>query len=235
MVNTVDGIDDNFEDGEGDTPTIKKDSPLAKYIIYCGQRQSPFGMADNNIAQEFQTAGATGSQVGDSIVGAVPIVGDVFGAIQQEQVLLNYGYVSGEACVVDNEAGVNTSYSDWEDNKEYQRFIEDQRLAENEGLIEKSSVTAFLDDYYKEHPIDNSYEGILARRSGLTKEQVATTLDIMEFIAWQQNYDPSEYAPYVPEVQEETRIAIEDTEDYGNIGLVPDRFFEERRQRNFAV
>ena len=235
VVNTVDGIDDNFEDGEGDTPTIKKDSPLAKYIIYCGQRQSPFGMADNNIAQEFQTAGATGSQVGDSIVGAVPNVGDVFGAIQQEQVLLNYGYVSGEACVVDNEAGANTNYSDWEDNKEYQRFIEDQRLAENEGLIEKSSVTAFLDDYYKEHPIDNSYEGILARRSGLTKEQVATTLDIMEFIAWQQNYDPSEYAPYVPEVQEETHIAIEDTEDYSNIGLVPDRFFEERRQRNFAV
>lgn len=83
--------------------------------------------------------------------------------------------------------------------------------------------------------IDNSYEGILARRSGLTKEQVATTLDIMEFIAWQQNYDPSEYAPYIPEVQEETRIAIEDTEDYSNIGLVPDRFFEERRQRYFSV
>ena len=253
VVNTVDDLGDNFEDEGGvsglsakdvrfrsmdvgsDIPKIKKGSPLAKYIVYCGQRQSPFGMADNNIAQEFQTAGATGSQVGDSIVGATPVVGDVFGAIQQEQVLLNYGYVSGEACVVNNVAGLNASYADWNENKEYQRFIEDQRLAENMGLIEKSSVTAFLEEYYEEHPIDNSYEGILARRSGLTKEQVAATLDIMEFIAWQETYDPSEYAPYVPEKQEETHIAIEDTEDFSNIGLVPDKFFEERRQRNFAV
>ena len=30
-------------------------------------------------------------------------------------------------------------------------------------------------------------------------------------------------------------IAIEDTEDYSNVGLIPDRFFEERRQRNFAA
>ena len=36
----------------------------------------------------------------------------------------------------------------------YQRFIEDQRLLENMGLIEKSSVTAFLEDYYEKHPLD---------------------------------------------------------------------------------
>ena len=61
--------------------------------------------------------------------------------------------------------------------------------------------------------IDNSYEGILARRSGLTKDQVIATLDVVEFIAWQAGYEPSEYAPYIPEVEEETYIVIEDTED----------------------
>ncbi len=233
VVNTVDDIGDNFEDGEGDVPTIKKGSRLAKYILYCGQRQSPFGLADNNIAADVQTT--TGSQVGDALIGAVPIVGDLFGALQEEQVLLNYGYVSGEACVIDNKAGFNTMYDDWGNNKEYQRFIEDQRLAENEGLVETSAVTAFLDEYYKEHPIDNSYEGILARRSGLTKDQVIATLDIMEFIAWQAGYEPSDYAPYVPEVQEEQHIVIEDTEDYGNLAVVPHLFFEEKRQRNFAI
>ncbi len=235
VINTVDLIGNNFEDDEGDVPVIKKNSPLAKYIVYCGQRQSPFGMADNNIAQEIGSEGAVGSQVGESIVGAVPVVGDLFGALQQSKILMNYGYVSGEACVVDNMASISAEYADWEDNKLYQRFIEDQRLAESMGLVEKSSVTAFLEDYYKEHPIDNSYEGVLARRSGLTKEQVASTLDVMEFIAWQETYDPSEYAPYIPEVQEETRIAVEETRDYSNLSLVPDRYFEERRQRSFAV
>lgn len=44
----------------------------------------------------------------------------------------------------------------------------------------------------------------MARRSGLTKDQVIATLDVMEFIAWQAGYEPSEYAPYIPEVEEET-------------------------------
>ena len=158
------------------------------------------------------------------------------GALQEEEVLLNYGYVSGEACVIDNKKpALNAIYDDWGNNKEYQRFIEDQRLAENEGLVETSAVTAFLEEYYKEHPIDNSYEGILARRSGLTKDQVIATLDTMEFIAWQAGYDPSDYAPYVPEVQEEEHVALEETEDYGNLAIIPHLFFEEKRQKNFAV
>ena len=227
----VNSIDDQLEDTGGDVPAIKKDSSLAKYIVYCGQRQSPFGMADNNIASSFEG----GSMVGDTLIGAVPVIGDLYGSLQNELVLLNYGYVSGEACVVDNEVGANATYSDWEDNQKYQRFIEDQRLIENEGLVEKSAVTAFLEDYYEEHPIDNSYEGILARRSGLTKDQVIATLDTMEFIAWQQGYDPSEYAPYVPEEEEETRIAIEATDDYSNIGITITPFYEERRQRHYTI
>jgi len=233
VVNEIDGLGD-FEDGEGDVPPIKKESDLAKYILYCGQRQSPFGMADNNIASEVQS-GNTGSKIGDSIIGATPMAGDALGALQEEKIIRNYGYVSGEACVVDNEKSFGATYADWEKNKEYQRFIEDQRLAENEGLIEKSSVTAFLDDYYKENPIDNSYEGVLARRSGLTKDQVVATLDVMEFIAWQAGYEPSEYAPYIPEVEEETYIVIEDTEDSYNIATLPSIFIDEKRQRNFAA
>ena len=66
----------------------------------------------------------------------------------------------------------------------YQRFIEDQRLLENMGLIEKSSVTAFLEDYYEKHPLDNSFEGILARKTGLTKENVITTIDTINYLTF---------------------------------------------------
>ena len=56
-------------------------------------------------------------------------------------------------------------------------FFAYQRLLENMGLIEKSSVTAYLEEYYEKHPLDNSYEGVLARRSGLTKENVIALLN----------------------------------------------------------
>ena len=56
-------------------------------------------------------------------------------------------------------------------------FFAYQCLLENMGLVEKSSVTAFLEDYYEKHPLDNSFEGILARKTGLTKENVIATID----------------------------------------------------------
>ena len=87
------------------------------------------------------------------------------------------------------------SLDNTEETKKYQRFVEDQRLLENMGLIEKSSVTAYLEEYYEKHPLDNSYEGILARRSGLTKEQVVAYLDKLDYLAKIVDYDPTNKAP----------------------------------------
>ena len=75
-------------------------------------------------------------------------------------------------------------------------FFAYQCLLENMGLIEKSSVTAYLDKYYEEHPKDNSYEGILARYTGLTKENVIAILDGIEGLEFLANYNPDGYAPY---------------------------------------
>lgn len=65
------------------------------------------------------------------------------------------------------------------------------------GLVEKTAVTAFLDKYYDEHPLDNSYEGILARRSGLTKEAVVSTLDLIEVFDFVANYEPKRLGPEI--------------------------------------
>ncbi len=77
----------------------------------------------------------------------------------------------------------------------YQLFIEDRRLLENMGLVEKSSVTAFLEDYYEKHPLDNSFEGILARKTGLTKENVIATIDTINYLTFIANYNPDGYYP----------------------------------------
>jgi hypothetical protein len=69
------------------------------------------------------------------------------------------------------------------------------------GIIEKSAVAKFLEEYYKKNPIDNSREGIIARYSGYSKEEVVAMLDNLEYLAWLNDYNPETYGPekYEPE------------------------------------
>lgn len=238
-VNKVAELGGFENDEEEEVPTIKEDSNLAKYIIYCGQRQSPFGMPDQNIASAITSGTSTGNMVGDSIVGAVPVVGDFIGILEDTNTIANYGYISGEACVVENN-GDGTSVPDWDETKQYQRFVEDQRLAENMGLTEKSAVTAFLDKYYEEHPLDNSYEGILARRSGLTKENVVALLDYAEDLVFLANYNPENYYPLhtdEPSVKDTKRARISNKKVIDNFALatIQSSFDKSYRQRNYAI
>ena len=119
-------------------------------------------------------------------------------------------------------------------------FFAYRRLLENMGLVEKSSVTAFLEDYYEKHPLDNSFEGILARRSGLTKETVIALLETAEKAVFLASYNPANYYP-VPtskfKSKEVERIALSsNSENYITaIALLPDYYINEYRQRNFAI
>ena len=240
VVNSI--SDDDLEaDSEGN-PVVKKDSKLAKYIVYCGQRQSPWGQADQNIAGEVDTAGSVGGTVGSSIIGAIPIVGDSFDIVSNTQKLNNFGWISGESCVVNNKADGYVSSIGWEDGKKYQRFIEDQRLAESEGIIEKSAVTTFLAEYYEEHPLDNSYEGILARYSGLTKDNVIAVLDFFEVQEWLAHYDPTDFAPSGHKkemIREENEYQMEQNHYVANIlmNMMPkyDAYIERRNAYNYSA
>ena len=120
----------------------------------------------------------------------------------------------------------------------YQRFIEDQRLAESAGLIEKSAVAVYLDKYYEEHPKDNSYEGILARYTGLTKENVIAILDGIEGLEFLATYNPDGYAPYnyVAKEQESVQVSIKNNTIYLGIDMQTKTIINTDRKfiRNFA-
>ncbi|MBR5419223.1 hypothetical protein IK110_03170 [Candidatus Saccharibacteria bacterium] len=209
---TIDGISDEdievvTENGKN-KPKIKDDSKLAKYLIYCGQRQSPWGIADQNVLSDL-TLGSTKNQYGDAIVGAIPVVGDFTDILGNSQKLANMGWITGQSCVADPDDDVSfvnqvaekfadsefTPAITWKEGKQYQRFIEDQRLAEA-MYGEKSAVTEYLAEYYEKHPLDNSFEGVLARYSGLTKEQVAYTFDMIDLGSFLAEYEPASLYPY---------------------------------------
>lgn len=112
IIDIIDDLGGNFEDvAEGeetpDVPTIKEDSKLADYIVYCGQRESMLGVADQNIASAIQGGGGLGSD----ILEAVPIAGDLAEIFNNAEIAEHIGYITGEACVTGNDSGVLS----WED------------------------------------------------------------------------------------------------------------------------
>ena len=87
-------------------------------------------------------------------------------------------------------------------------FFAYQCLLENMGLVEKS--------YYEKHPLDNSFEGILARKTGLTKENVIATIDTINYLTFIADYDPDGYYPLNYQAPEEEKIQIENNEYISN-------------------
>lgn len=178
---------DNFDfNADSVNPPIKKDSELAKYVIACEMSESQPGEVDSNTLNAIAYTGAnvnTGSSIADvginSAIGSLPLMGidDLVAAIDMEKEL---PFASQENCTK---------------MTKYAQYSEDQRVLEGMGLIEKSQVTAFMEDYYEENPLDDSTEGIIARYSGMTKEQARQTLSLIEYANYVYSYNPSDKGP----------------------------------------
>ncbi len=162
--------------------SIKTDSNLARYISYCDNRDSPFGVVDQNIL------GAMQSDVANNVVlNSIPIVGDIVDIINNATDLKNMDWATGAKCA-------NTAENkDWDEMKYYQRYVEDQRILDQMGAYEdsKNPVLAYEEWYEKEHPTDNSYIGYLSRISGLTPENTETVLAFAIYQNFIDNYDPA--------------------------------------------
>lgn len=194
VVDTVYDLDKDPTTGKSknlddETGAIKSDGNLAKYVKYCTQRQSEFGTVDQNFVNDFTMS--SGNTIIDSIFGSLPIIGDVLQIVESIEQNNNQGWISGESCVAKDEA-VSGGGSSWSENQYYQRYVEDQRYMESIDPDYTSTVTAYLEEEERENPLDNSYEGMIARLSGLSKNQVTEALDLMNYVAYIMDYDPSE-------------------------------------------
>lgn len=173
-------IDDNGQ--------IVDNSNLSKYVTYCGQRTSQYNLYDASIAGR-----VTGSSSRSKILDYLPGVNDVISIIDNSAIINNVDWINGMECVVGG--------AHWGENKYYQRYAENERLLEGMNPNYTSPVTAYLEDYYKENPLDTSFEGTLARFSGQTKEDVELALNLIEYYDYIDNYNP------------ETRYAFVETEE----------------------
>ena len=187
---------------------INPNGYLHKYIVYCGARTSSFGLADAEVAAKIQ------EKANDVWWRKIPILGGLIGGIAD---IINAGndkdWISGQKCG-DTDAENNGCF--WEsEGKYYQRFIEDQRLLANIGAIDQDAASVALMEYYEENPLDNTFEGILARYSGMTKDDVIATLDFLEAYDYIANvYRPSDRSVSVAMLPEtDDSIYFENTTD----------------------
>jgi hypothetical protein len=174
-----------FDLGGNGLEQINQNSDLAKMIKWGVNRSSDPGTTDINIMQQGQVSTGTGWL--DSLLGAIPIVGDVMdivGAVRQNKIYES-GWADGSAfcvgCVVkDGKGGEYDGREKWESVYKYlDQYIIDNNLYENMEAIEKSPVTAYIDDVLWPE-MDKSYEGVLAANMGVTKAAVVNVLAYVE-------------------------------------------------------
>lgn len=174
--------------------TIKKNSELAKFINYCIDRPSPWGILDATILDS-ETEIASGR--GGLILNSLPIVSDVVGIIEGARQLDEEAqdWANGNTCT---DSSDNPRWNS--EIKYYQRYVADMRILDDLGALSEGNessdiptnpVTAYREEYYKEHPLDNSPAGYLARISGSRKEDAEDALAVIDYLYLIENYDSS--------------------------------------------
>ncbi|MBR3177212.1 hypothetical protein IKF27_00180 [Candidatus Saccharibacteria bacterium] len=187
-------VEPNLETDEQGNEQVKDGSRLAKYINFCANRESPWGIYDANIAASFETT------LGP--LDTVPYIGDavaIINAIENLDPEVEL-WAKGTIC----NATPENPY--WEtEMKYYQRYLEDNRVLSQLGAFKdteiKDPVLAYQDRYEKTHPADNSKAGTIARITGSTKDDVETMLAVIDYYTLLADYHPEERYAFIDNPQ----------------------------------
>ena len=173
-----------LEDG---TYEVIPNSLLANKIMYCDERDSPFGVYDPNIANAFETS--------LGFADNIPVLNDVIDLVNAVEDMdpETEGWARGSFCVMNP-----TTNRHYEDLLYLQHFTEDQRIAAQIQLDEtrkedgsiKSPTLAYKEAWYEINPIDTSEAGLLARYTGKTKSEAEEFLALMYYYEYLANYKP---------------------------------------------
>lgn len=191
-------------------PEVVPNSELAKYIEFWTMRDSHLGLADSSITNkahilELNSQNGTADAVVNGAIGSLPGAGliDIANAVIDNG---NEDYIFGSAYVAGGEF-----WNNHPEMKYIQTYLELDTLYSDLALIKSSTLANYLENYYKENPLDNSYEGRLARFSGLSKSDVIATLNLMKYYEYIADYDPSDRYAFGDEGIIPERIQLDST------------------------
>ena len=161
-------------------------SLLAHKTMFCDERDSPFGHFDANIANAMNT------NLG--FANSIPIISEaveLYNAVS-DMSPETQGWASGAYCVM------GSQNPHCQELKYLQHYTEQTRICtqikcasvvDSEGN-DRNPITAYKEAYYAKNPIDTSRSGILARISGITKNQAETLIAFFDYANYLANYQP---------------------------------------------
>ena len=180
---------------------VKDNSELAKFINFCVDRESPWGVTDANILNALQTDGGI-------VVNNLPIINDIIDIVNAAEDTANKKWATGDNCFN------SSSNPRWDSEfKYYQLYVQDMRILysmDDPEDKEENPVVAYQKRYDEAHPIDTSFEGTLARISGLEKDDVAFLLEYVNYSQQLADYDPSTRYHFNESDKPETKISFTD-------------------------
>ncbi len=115
-------------------------------------------------------------------------------------------------------------YMDWDALSQAvgTKVTNDISAVEVDNTTTNNPVIAYLEDYDAKHPEDNSFEGVLARISGQTKDDIAMMLEFVDYSTKIANYDPSTRYDFGLGAPEPAQISFtENSHDYSVATITP--------------
>lgn len=160
---------------------IIEGSELSKFITACVERESPWGVLDVNIMNSLQSSLGV---IGDNLY----IIEDVMDIVNAAEDAENRPWGTGEYCQMGD------SNPRWNNEiRYYQRFVEDMRITSSmTDDPDSNPVIAYEKAWAEKHPVDESFEGTLARLSGYSKDDISFLLEFARYSTEIANYKPSE-------------------------------------------
>ena len=179
-------IDPNLIIDEQGRETVREGSELAKFIV--------LGL-DNDGLLGYPNAGILAAcETNFGIAQSIPYLSDIVDIVNAAEAAACEDIATGKAYI-------NSAENPrWDSEiKYYQHWVAENRVLDQMQYFNNpelgtgpNPVTAYREKYYAEHPLDNSRAGVLARISGLTKEDSETVLAIVDYSNFLATYHPED-------------------------------------------
>ncbi len=203
----------NVLGGDLENGKIKKDSNFEEFVVLGVDRESTVGVKSADVCETYRSRH---KNVLSSITGAFSKMFGVYQSCKESAIGIDGVPIDGVPADISTGSKYTMSSSNGEKDmvEKYSGYMLFDTV--NSLLSQKkSSVSIFREEYYAKYPKDDSAVGVVARRSGMSREQAEIALNYANELTRIANYVPAERFMFGRGVisQKEKNILVEHSED----------------------
>ena len=188
---------DEIFDEEGE---ITEDGALAEFLVYGADREATVGVKSDIVCQRAKEARREDEE--GTVIGSIKEVLRQIGSGLRKIIQGDAQALQDNCKDVEDDLATGAKYTLSNSNgySDSVRLLSAYTLHDTVTSLlsdKESKATAFRKKYYEAHPLDNSYEGKLARISGLSVGEVQLAFGYQEYLTRIAQYNPLERYNFV--------------------------------------